>query len=276
MEKRKMIAPCEEISLSRQCTLIGLSRSSLYYQNRPMPEADLRLMNRIDEIFTDNPDFGSRQIRNTFRRQNWVVNRKKIQRLMRIMGLRAIFPGRNLSKPGKGSEHIIYPYRLRKLVIDRPNQVWSTDLTYIRLSHGFVYLSAIIDWYSKKILSWELSTTMDQEFCLSTYRRAVNLFGAPQILNSDQGSQYTSRAYRTMVKNSGALFSMNGKGRALDNIAIERFWRTLKYGEIYLKDYSSVEEAREGIRSYIEKYNQKRPHTTHGILTPDEVYRNAA
>ncbi len=271
-----MIAPCQRISLSRQCKLIGLSRSSMYYQNRPIPEADLLLMNRIDEIFTDNPDFGSRQIRNTLLRQNWVVNRKRIQRLMRIMGLRAIFPGRNLSKPGKGSEHIIHPYRLRKLVIDRPNQVWSTDLTYIRLSHGFVYLSAIIDWYSKKILSWELSTTMDQEFCLSTYRRAVNLFGVPEILNSDQGSQYTSRAYRTMVKKSGALFSMNGKGRALDNIAIERFWRTLKYGEIYLKDYSSVEEAKEGIRLYIEKYNRERPHTAHGIQTPEEVYRNAA
>lgn len=271
-----MIAPCERISLSRQCDLIGLSRSSLYYRNKPMADADLRLMNRIDEIFTNNPDFGSRQIRNTLRRENYVVNRKRIQRLMRKMGLRAIFPGKNLSKPGKGSEHIIYPYRLRKLVIDRPNQVWSTDLTYIRLSHGFVYLCAIIDWYSKKVLSWEISTTLDQEFCLSTYRRAVNLFGAPEIHNSDQGCQFTARAYRMMVKESGALFSMNGKGRALDNIAIERFWRTLKYGEIYLKDYRSVEEAKEGIRSYIEKYNRERPHTTHGILTPDEVYWNAA
>lgn len=271
-----MITPCKEISVSQQCKLIKLSRSSLYYQNRPMKEADLQLMKRIDEIFTDNPDFGSRQIRNALRREKCKINRKKIQRLMRIMGLRAIFPGKNLSKPGKGSEHKIYPYRLRKLVIDRPNQVWSTDLTYIRLSHGFVYLCGIIDWYSKKILSWELSTTMDQDFCLSTYRRAVNLYGAPEIINSDQGSQFTARAYRTMVKDSGAIFSMNGKGRALDNIAIERFWRTLKYGEIYLKDYQSLQEAKEGIRTYIDKYNRKRPHTTHGILTPNEMYWNAA
>ena len=275
-EKREMISPNKRISISRQCKLLNLHRSNYYYKSRPMSDADLSIMNSIDEIFTDNPDFGSRQLRNALHRRGLKINRKKVQRLMRIMGIRALFPGRNLSKPGKGSEHVIYPYLLRKLNINRPNQVWSMDITYIRLSHGFIYLCAIIDWYSKKILSWELSTTMDQDFCLSTYRRAVNLYGVPEILNTDQGSQFTSKAFRKLVLGSGAKFSMDGKGRALDNIAIERFWKTLKYGEIYLKDYQSVQEAKEGIKAYMEKYNQQRPHTTHGILTPDEVYRKAA
>jgi putative transposase len=276
MEKRKMIAPEPKISLSRQCELIKLPRSSLYYYPRPASDKNLGIMKRLDEIYTDNPDFGSRQLRNVLRREGHKINRKRVQRLMRIMGIQALYPGKNLSKPGIGSEHEIYPYLLRKLKISRPNQVWSTDITYIRLEHGFVYLAAIIDWYSKKILSWELSTTMDQEFCLSIYRRAVNLWGVPEILNSDQGSQFTSKDYRKMVKESGAKFSMDGKGRALDNIAIERFWRTLKYGEVYLKEYQSVNEARTGINTYIKKYNSFRPHTAHGIQTPDEVYRMAA
>lgn len=275
-EKREMITPNKKVSISRQCKLLKLHRSNYYYKPRPMSERDLLIMNNIDEIFTDNPDFGSRQLRNALRRVGLKINRKKVQRLMRIMDIRALFPGKNLSKPGKGSEHVIYPYLLRNLEIKRPNQVWSMDITYIRLSHGFVYLCAIIDWYSKKILSWELSTTMDQDFCLSTYRRAVNLYGAPEIHNTDQGSQFTSNAFRALVNDSGANFSMDGKGRALDNIAIERFWRTLKYGEIYLKDYQSVQEAKEGIKAYMEKYNERRPHTAHGILTPDEVYRKAA
>jgi putative transposase len=272
MEKREMISPDKQLGISRQCSLLGLARSSFYYKGKLISRRNLDLMKRIDEIFTENPDFGSRQITNALRREKQRVNRKRVRRLMRIMEIRALFPGKNLSKPGVGSEHKVYPYLLRNMVIDRPNQVWSTDLTYIRLAHGFVYLAAIIDWYSKKVLSWELSTTMDQEFCLSTYRHAVNLYGAPEIHNSDQGSQFTSRAYRHLVKDSGAQFSMDGKGRALDNIAIERFWRTLKYGEVYLKEYHSVQEAKEGISTYIQKYNSFRPHTTHGIQTPDEVY----
>jgi putative transposase len=276
MEKRKMITPDEQLSISKQCNLLGLSRSTLYYRKRPVSSYTLTLMNRIDEIYTQSPDMGSRQIRNVLRREGHKVNRKRIQRLMLIMGIKALFPGKNLSKPGTGSEHKVYPYLLRNLKIERPNQVWSTDITYIRLSHGFIYLVGIIDWYSKKLLSWELSTTMDQEFCLSAYRRAVNLYGAPEILNSDQGSQFTSTAYRNLVEDSGAKFSMDGKGRALDNIAIERFWRTLKYGEVYLKDYQSVQEAKEGIDTFINRYNSTRPHTTHGIQTPDEVYRKTA
>lgn len=276
LEKREMIAPDNKLSISRQCELTSLNRSTLYYRIKPMSEENIAFMRLIDEIYTDNPDFGSRQIRNVLRRQGKRINRKRVQRLMRIMGIMAIFPGKNLSKPGKGSEHKVYPYLLRKLNICRPNQVWSTDITYIRLAHGFVYVVAIIDWYSRKILSHELCTTMDQEFCLSTYRRAVAKYGAPEILNSDQGSQFTSKEYREMVIKSGAKFSMDGKGRALDNIAIERFWRTLKYGEVYMKEYETVKEAKEGISSYIEKYNSRRPHTKHGIATPDEAYGSAA
>ena len=271
-----MISPDKKLSVAQQCKLIGLPRSSFYYQPKPVSIYNQRIMRRLDEIYIDNPDFGSRQLRNVLKREGFKVNRKRIQRLMRIMGIQALYPGRNLSKPGKGSEHKIYPYLLRNLPINRPNQVWSTDLTYIRLAHGFIYLSAIIDWYSKKILSWEVSTTMDQEFCLSTYRRAINLYGAPEIHNTDQGSQYTAKDYRKLVKDSGAKFSMDGKGRALDNIAIERFWRTIKYGEIYLKEYQSVQEAKDGITSYINKYNSFRPHTAHGIKTPDEVYGYSA
>jgi putative transposase len=276
MEKRKMISQDKQISITRQCDLVGLNRSTLYYQARPLSQDNLALMKKIDLIFTENPDFGSRQIRNSLRREKIIINRKRVQKLMRIMEIQAVFPGKNLSKPGIGSEHRIYPYLLRKLKIDRPNQVWATDITYIRLAHGFVYLVAIIDWHSRKILSHEISTTMDQEFCLSVYRRAVSLYGSPEILNSDQGSQFTSKEYRKLVLSSGAKFSMDGKGRALDNIAIERFWRTLKYGEVYLKEYQSVQEAKKGIKEYIKKYNSQRPHTSHGIMTPDEVYGTAA
>lgn len=276
LEKREMISPDEKLSISRQCKLVSLNRSSLYYKSMPVKGENIELMKRIDELYTDNPDFGSRQIRNSLRREGRKINRKRVQRLMRDMGIMAIFPGRNLSKPGIGSEHKVYPYLLRKLSISRPNQVWATDITYIRLAHGFVYLVAIIDWYSRKILSHEISTTMDQEFCISAYRMAITQYGNPEILNSDQGSQFTSKEYRKLVLGSGATFSMDGKGRALDNIAIERFWRTLKYGEVYLKEYESVREAKDGIKALIEKYNSRRPHTKHGISTPDEVFGVAA
>jgi putative transposase len=276
VEKRKMIEPAEKLSISRQCELVSLNRSTLYYQNKPVSEENIALMKKIDEIYTDSPDYGSRQIRNTLRREGLKINRKRVQRLMRLMGITAIFPGKNLSKPGKGSEHKVYPYLLRNLNIQRPNQVWATDITYIRLAHGFVYLVAIIDWYSRKILSHEVSITMDQEFCLSAYRRAVAKYGAPEVLNSDQGSQFTSKDFRDLVSKTGAKISMDGKGRALDNIAIERFWRTLKYGEVYLKEYETVREAKEGISAFIEKYNGRRPHTKHGIATPDEAFGQAA
>jgi putative transposase len=267
-----MIGVNEKLSITRQCQLLDLSRSGFYYQPEAVSDLNDRMMKLIDEIYTDNPDFGSRQIRNALKRNGHKVNRKRIQRLMQIMGLQAIYPGRNLSKPGIGSEHKIFPYLLRNLKIERPNQVWSTDITYIRLHHGFIYLVAVMDWYSRKVLSWEISTTMDHSFCVSCLERAILKYGKPEILNSDQGSQFTCKEYRKTVLDKDILFSMDGKGRALDNIVIERFWRTLKYGEVYLKDYRNPVEASAEISRYIEKYNLKRPHTSLNYHTPDEVY----
>jgi putative transposase len=268
-----MIMPAHpSLSITRQCELLAISRSGYYYSPLPMSGETLSLMRRIDEIYTESPEYGSRNIRDLLRREGRRVNRKRVQRLMRLMGIEAIYPKRNLSKPGMGSEHKIYPYLLKGLVIDHPNQVWATDITYIRLAHGFVYLVAIIDWYSRKILSWELSTTMDQAFCIATLGRALRLYGTPEIFNSDQGSQFTGRAFRDILEGKGVRISMDGKGRAFDNIMIERFWRTLKYSDIYLKDYESPIAAAEGITRFIEKYNARRPHDSLGNKTPDEVY----
>ena len=237
------------MSISKQLKALGLPRSSYYYKERPMSDFNLKLMKRIDEIYTESPDYGSRTISKILRREEASigsrkgVNRKRVQNLMRIMGLQAIFPGRNLSKPGKGSGHKIYPYLLRSLAITKPDQVWCTDITYVRLEHGFVYLVAVMDWYSRRILSWEVSTTMDKAFCISALKRAMRLYGKPQIFNSDQGAQFTSHDFQKILTDEGVKISMDGKGRALDNIAIERFWRTIKYGEIYLKEYENTIEA---------------------------------
>lgn len=262
------------LPIKKQCSILDISRSGYYYKPIPISKYNLYLMDQIDHIFTDSPEYGSRMIRDVLRRNNKDkrINRKRIQRLMRLMGIEAIYPKRNLSRPGKGSEHKIYPYLLRHLDINRPNQVWCTDITYIRLKHGFVYLVAIMDWFSRKILSWELSTSMDKEFCLSALDRAMRIYGKPMIFNSDQGAQFTCKAFREKLERKHIKISMDGKGRALDNIVIERFWRTLKYGEVYLKDYNNPIEAVQGINRYIEKYNSKRPHSSLAKRTPDEVY----
>lgn len=263
------------MSIRKQLKALNLPRSSYYYPQRPMSDFNLKLMNRIDEIYTESPDYGSRTICKILRREyksQKRINRKRIQNLMRIMGIQAIFPGRNLSKPGKGSEHKVYPYLLRNRPITGPNDVWSTDITYIRLEHGFVYLVAVMDWYSRRILSWEVSTSMDKAFCISALERAIRLYGTPAIFNSDQGAQYTSRDFQKILTDKNIKISMDGKGRALDNIAIERFWRTLKYGEIYLKEYENTIEAVDGISNYIDKYNSRRPHSSLDDRTPDEAY----
>ncbi len=269
----------DTLSIKEQCSLLDLSRSGYYYKPVPMSDFNIELMKKIDEIYIESPEYGSRKIRDVIRRKNKDsrglnrINRKRIQRLMRIMGIEAIYPKKNLSKPGKGSEHKIYPYLLRNLAITRPNQVWSTDITYIRLEHGFVYLVAIMDWYSRRILSWEVSITMDTDFCISALESAIRKYGTPEIFNSDQGSQFTSKAFREVLENRHVKISMDGKGRALDNIVIERFWRTIKYADIYIKDYRSAIEASEGISKYIEKYNMRRPHESLEKRTPDEAYR---
>lgn len=264
------------LSIARQCELINLSRAS-YYRSTDMgiatetPE-NLELMRMIDEEYTRHPFYGSRQLRSYFRRQGRVVNRKRIQRLMRIMGLTSVAPKPNTSK--KNKEHKVYPYLLRDLTIDRPNQVWCADITFIRLQGGFVYLVAIMDWFSRKVLSWELSNTMEDNFCISTLERAIRLHGIPEIFNTDQGSQFTSTDFIAVLKQSGIKISMDGKGRWMDNVFIERLWRSVKYEDIYLKEYRTVAALRQGLAEYFLFYNKERPHQTFGTYTPEEMYQD--
>lgn len=259
-----------ELTIKEQCKIINLSRSSYYYKKKPETPFNLFLMRKIDEIHTKHITWGSRKIRDYFINLGYKVNRKRIQRLMRIMQLQVLYPKKNLSK--RNHEHRIFPYLLRNLNINKPNQVWCTDITYIRLDHGFVYLVAIMDWYSKKILSWELSNTADRFFCISALEQAMRLHGKPEIFNSDQGSQFTSPDFIKVLKKSEIKISMDGKGRALDNVAIERFWRTLKYDEVYLHEYKNMKEAKERIGVYINEYNSLRPHQTLSGRTPDIAY----
>ena len=268
-----MIRSGSQLSISEQCRLMGIARSTYYYKPRGESEENLEIMKRIDELYMDNPTWGSRQMRDRLNLEGKRVNRKRIQRLMRLMGIEALYPKRNLSRPHP--DHKVYPYLLRGLAIDKPNLVWCADITYIRLRHGFAYLVAIMDWYSRKVLSWELSNTMDAHFCVSALERAMYEYGRPEIFNTDQGSQFTSEMFTGILKENNISISMDGKGRALDNVVVERFWRSLKYDEIYLKDYNNMQECREGIATYIRKYNNFRPHSSLGGVTPDMVYHAA-
>lgn len=272
-----MIEPDNErISISRQAELLNLPRSSYYRwaggsQGQDEAAENLELMRLIDEEYTRHPFYGTRKMRDYLRRLGYPVNRKRIQRLMRLMGLRSVAPTPNTSKPA--SQHKVYPYMLRGMTINRSNQVWCTDLTYIRLKGGFVYLVAIMDWHSRKVLSWEVSPSMDDSFCVSALERALRLYPAPEIFNSDQGSQFTSKDFTGVLKDAGVTISMDGKGRCMDNIFIERLWRSVKYEEVYLKDYESVDELRESLAKYFHFYNHERPHQTFGEATPMEVYQ---
>lgn len=260
------------LPVKEQCEILQLNRSSYYYQPRGESELNLKLMERIDQLHLDFPTWGSRKIRDRLRLDGFKVNRKRIQRLMALMGITAIYQKPNLSK--RNQEHKIYPYLLRKLDINRPNQVWCTDITYIRLHHGFAYLTAIMDWHSKAVLAWELSNTLDTHFCVTALHRACKSYGKPEIFNTDQGSQFTSGQFTGELKDRNIKISMDGKGRALDNVAIERFWRTLKYEEVYLKDYMSMTEARENIGKFIQLYNSYRPHESLAGIPPMTVYKN--
>lgn len=273
-EKQTAVEPShKQLSIHRQCELVGLSRSSYYRQPAPESEKNLELMKLIDEIYTKYPFFGSRKMRDYLNRQGYGVNRKRIQRLMRLMGLASAAPTRKLTVPNKA--HKVYPYLLKNMDINRSRQVWCSDITYIRLKRGFVYLTVVMDWYSRYVLSWEISTTMDDGFCTSCLQRAIRQYGCPEIFNTDQGSQYTGTAFTGILKEHGIGISMDGKGRAMDNIMVERLWRSLKYEDIYLKDYESVPELIEGLRAYFAFYNDERPHHSFGILTPAEVYHGA-
>ena len=265
-----MITRESELPITLQCQLLKLNRSTVYYQPEPVSEEDLKLMRRIDEMHLKRPFYGSRRIRDWLWEEGHDINRKRVQRLMRQMGITAIYPKAKTSKPGKG--HNIYPYLLRNLVIDRPNQVWAADISYVPMAKGFVYLVAIMDWYSRRVLSWRLSNTMDSDFCVDALEEALSRYGSPKIFNTDQGAQFTSEAFTGVLKEASVDISMDGKGRWMDNVFVERLWRSVKYEEIYLKAYESVAEARAGIGTYLEFYNSERRHQGINRQTPDQVY----
>jgi putative transposase len=258
-----------ELSVRRQCALLSLARSGVYRPVAAADETDLALMRRIDELFLAHPFLGSRRMARMLSRSP--VNRKRVQRLMRLMGIEALGPKPNTSKPAPG--HKIYPYLLRGLTIERPNHVWAADITYIPIGEGFLYLIAIIDWASRAVLSWRLSNTMDTSFCVDALEDALGRFGRPEIFNTDQGSQFTSAAFTAKLLAAGVRISMDGRGRWLDNVFIERLWRSLKHEEVYLKGYADGREARAGIAAWIAFYNTRRPHQALGGQTPLVVWR---
>ncbi|NEX23825.1 IS3 family transposase [Thiorhodococcus mannitoliphagus] len=274
-EKRACVEPDHgELSIARQCELIGLGRASYYRGGGLATDSaeNLHLMRLLDEEYTRHPFYGSRKLTAWLRREGYAVNRKRVQRLLRRMGLVSLAPGAHTSRPAP--QHKVYPYRLRGLAIERPNQVWCTDITYVRLVGGFVYLTVMLDWYSRYVLSWELSVTLEEQFCVSALQRALERYGAPEICNSDQGAQYTGTTFTGVLEDAGVDISMDGRGRALDNIMVERLWRSVKYEEIYLKEYQSVAALIEALRAYFRFYNEERPHQSHDNATPGAVYRD--
>jgi putative transposase len=261
-----------EISIRRQCELLGVSRASWYYEPAGENQENLRLMRLIDEQYTRAPFYGSRRMTAWLRDRGHEVNRKRVTRLMQVMGIEAVYPKPNLSRGAAG--HTIYPYLLQGMEIARVNQVWSADITYIRMARGFLYLVAVMDWFSRYVLSWALSLTMELDFCLAALRRALRR-GQPEIFNSDQGPQFTSDEFTGELEERGIAVSMDGRGRCLDNIFIERLWRSLKYEEVYLKDYQLVSEAEAGLGRYMRFYNHERLHQSLGYRTPASVYGRA-
>jgi putative transposase len=261
----------DSISLRRQCDLLGVNRASLYYEPVGESEENLRLMRWIDEQYMTAPFFGSRRMAAWLREHKKVaVNRKRVARLMQAMGIEAVYPKPRLSQPGEG--HKVYPYLLKDVPVSRVNQVWSTDITYIRMARGFCYLVAVMDWHSRYVLSWSLSVTMEMEFCLEALAAALRR-AQPEVFNSDQGSQFTSERFTGELEGREISISMDGRGRCFDNIFIERLWRSLKYEEVYLKDYQQVSEARDSIGQWFDFYNHRRPHQALGYRTPAVVYK---
>jgi putative transposase len=260
------------LSIRRQCTLLRIARSGVYRPAAAANETDLALMRRLDELFTAWPFLGSRRMTAMLRAEGCVINRKRVQRLMRRMGIAALGPKPRTTKPAPG--HKIFPYLLREMTIDRPNQVWAADITYIPIGRGFLYLVAIIDWASRAVLSWRLSNTMDVSFCVLALEEALVRFGTPAIFNTDQGSQFTSAAFTGTLAAAGVRISMDGRGRWMDNVFIERLWRSLKHEDVYLKGYADGREARAGIAAWITFYNLRRPHQALGNRTPMAVWRD--
>ena len=269
-QKRELIEPSHPgLSIGEQCQLLGLARSSYYYQPRPESEENLLLMRLLDEQYTRAPFYGSRKMASWLNTQGYPVERKRVRRLMQLMGLEAMYPKPKTSLPGLRAQK--YPYLLRGVNIERCNQVWSCDITYIRLQRGFIYLMAVIDWYSRYVLSWEISVTLETNFCLDALDRALRL-ATPEIFNNDQGVQFTSDEFTSRLKAADIRISWDGRGRALDNIFVERLWRSVKYEEVYIKDYQSVPDAVNNLRAYFDFYNQERLHQALDYQTPAHMY----
>jgi putative transposase len=262
-----------QLSVRQQCDLLGLCRSSFYYQPATESAENLELMRLIDQQYTARPFFGSRKMVIWLHGLGYPVNRKRVQRLMRLMGLEAVYPKPKLSLAGRGPK--VYPYLLRDVTIDRPDQVWSTDITYVPLACGFMYLAAVIDWYSRYVIAWRLSNTLDGSFCLELLEEALAQ-GRPEVFNTDQGTQFTAQAFTARLEAAGVAVSMDGKGRCLDNIFVERLWRTVKYEDIYLRCYEAVPELTQGLERYFPFYNDQRPHQALDYRTPAAVYRGLA
>jgi putative transposase len=268
-QKRKLIEPDQDLSLVRQCKLLGLSRSTWYYEPRGVSRDELELTRLIDEQYTRTPFYGARRMAVWLGGQGYHVNHKRVRRLMHLMGIEAIYPKQKLSR--RNDEHRVFPYLLRGLDIDRPDQVWASDITYIRMHRGFVYLVAIMDWYSRYVLAWSVSVTLDVYFCMEALERALGK-AKPEIFNTDQGSQFTSRDFTGLLLGGGVRISMDGKGRVFDNIFVERLWRSVKYEEVYLKEYQDVLGCIDGLGDYFRFYNDDRPHQALGYRTPQELY----
>jgi putative transposase len=267
-----MIDRTHALPISRQAQALNLSRGSVYYLPRPVSATDLRVMRRLDELHLDYPFAGSRMLRDLLRREGIEIGRRRVTTMMRRMGIEAIYRRPNTSKPAPG--HKIYPYLLRNLTITRANQVWAMDLTYIPMARGFVYLACVVDWFSRRVLAWRLSITMEASFCIEALEEALAKYGKPEIYNTDQGSQFTSQAFTDVLIGNGIAISMDGKGSWRDNVFVERLWRTIKYEEVYLRAYDSVSEARASIDRYLDFYNRRRPHSSLDRQTPDEAYFN--
>ena len=265
-----MIDRNHKLPLGRQAKALGLSRSSLYYEPRPVSPTDLAIMRRIDELHLDYPFAGSRMLRDLLRGEGIDIGRERVATMMRQMGIEALCPRPNTSKPAPG--HKIFPYLLRSLDIVRPNQAWAMDITYIPMARGFVYLAAVLDWFSRRVLSWRLSITLEAEFCIEAVEEALARHGAPEIFNTDQGSQFTSAEFTGLLLRNGIRISMDGRGAWRDNLFAERLWRSVKYEEVYLRAYDTVSDARVSIGRYLDFYNGKRPHSSLDSRTPDQAY----
>ena len=270
--RQGLIAACEQLSIRRQCELVGISRSGFYYEPIPQSQENLVLMRRLDELHLDYPAYGSRRLRALLQRTGQEVNRKRVSRLLGLMGIEVAYPKRSLSQPREG--HRIFPYLLEGLEISGPDQVWCSDITYVPMAYGFMYLVAVMDWWSRYVLAWELSNSLDSEFCIRAWTSALASGRQPLISNTDQGCQFTSEAYLDAVESAGVDVSMDGRGRWIDNRFIERLWRSVKQEDIYVQDYGDGLTAQRGLARWFGEYNLERPHQALGYATPGELYHS--